>query len=61
MKDILLNYYRSRAESGKLRFTAGRQCVIMSMAKLAGTDASKHGLYVRMESKSGNNVFRVGW
>ena len=43
MKDILLKYYRSRAEWGKRRFTAGRQCVIMSMAKPAGTDASKHG------------------
>ena len=53
MKDILLKYYRSRAESGKLRFTAGRQCVIMSMTKPAGPDASKskHGLYDRMESK----------
>ena len=55
MKDILLKCYRSRAESGKLRFTAGWQCVILiiiiSMAEPAGTDASKHGLYVRMESK----------
>ena len=34
---------------------------IISMAEPAGTDASKHGVHVRMESKGPNNVFRIGW
>ena len=53
MKDIIYKCYRYRAESSTLRFPAISQCVIMSlsMAEPAGPDASKHGLYVRMESK----------
>ena len=53
MKDIIYKYYRYRADSDTVRFPAGRQCVIliMSMSKPAGPDTSKHGLYVRMESK----------
>ena len=48
MKDIIYKCYRYRAESSKLRFPAGRQCVIMSMANPAGPEASKHGLYFHM-------------
>ena len=51
MKDIIYKCYRYRADSDTVRFPAGRQCVIKSMSKPAGPDASKHGLYVRMESK----------
>ena len=41
MKDIIYKCYRYRADSDTVRFTAGRQCVIMSMTKPAGPDASK--------------------
>ena len=50
MNDIIYKCYGYRAESSTLRFPDVWQCVIMSMAKPAGPDASKHGIYSDLSS-----------
>ena len=62
MKDILLKCYRSRAESGKLRFTAYDKMASSRRPSRPDQTLQNMDYYTFAWNQKGpNNVFRVGW